>query len=156
MALIGNLIWFIFGGWLLGTMWLIFSIIFFPLLPFLMPFVGYCYWPFGRQPVAKSAIIAYKKANNMKVDDFKEVKSSLKIVTNLIWLPFGFLLCIAHLIAGLLNFFACIVIVTIPVCLPNALGNFKLAKVSFAPFGVKLIPTDLAKDILKEKAKSKL
>ena len=47
-------------------------------------------------------------------------------------------------------------IVTIPVCLPNALGNFKLARVSFAPFGVNLIPTDLAKDILKEKAKSKL
>ena len=74
MAFIGNLIWFIFGGWLLGTLWLIFSIIFFPLLPFLLPFVGYSYWPFGRQPVSKSAITNYKKANNMKVENYQAVK----------------------------------------------------------------------------------
>tara|TARA_B100001173_G_scaffold270288_1_gene247628 strand:- start:139 stop:609 length:471 start_codon:yes stop_codon:yes gene_type:complete len=156
MAFIGNLIWFIFGGWLLGTLWLIFSIIFFPLLPFLLPFVGYSYWPFGRQPVSKSAITKYKKANNMKVEDYPAVKSSLKILSNIIWLPFGLVLCIVHLIAGILNFLGCILIVTIPICLPNALGNFKMARVSFAPFGVNLVPTDLAKDILKENAKSKL
>ena len=104
MSFIGNLVWFIFGGWLLGTMWLIFSVIFFPLLPFLLPFVGYSYWPFGRQPVSKKAITAYKKANNMQAEDFKEVKSNLKILSNIIWLPFGLILCILHLISGLLNF----------------------------------------------------
>ena len=36
MAFLGNLIWFIFGGWLLGTLYLIAAIVLFPLLPFLM------------------------------------------------------------------------------------------------------------------------
>ena len=156
MAFIGNLVWFILGGWLLGTIWLVFSIIFFPLLPFLLPFVGYCYWPFGRQPVSKQAILIYKKANNMEVEELTTVKSSLKILSNLVWLPFGLVLCTIHLIAGLLNFLGCAFIITIPICLPNALGNFKMARVSFAPFGVNLVPTDLAKDILKEAAKKKL
>ena len=101
---------------------------FFPLLPFLLPFVGYSYWPFGRQPVSKSAITNYKKANNMEVEDYPAVKSSLKILSNVIWLPFGLILCIVHLITGLFNFLACIFIVTIPICLPNALGNFKMAE----------------------------
>ena len=156
MALIGNLIWFILGGWILGTLWLLFSILFFPLLPFLLPFVGYAYWPFGRQPVSKAKIIAYKKANNMEVDEYAGVKASLKLISNVIWLPFGLVLCILHLICGVLNFIACAALITIPICLPNALGHFKMARVSFAPFGVNLVQRDLAKDILKEAAKSKL
>ena len=47
-------------------------------------------------------------------------------------------------------------IVTIPVALPNALANFKLIPVAFAPFGTRLIPTSLADDIDKSLAKSKL
>jgi uncharacterized membrane protein YccF (DUF307 family) len=65
-------------------------------------------------------------------------------------------LAICHLLAGLLNLLACVLIITIPVALPNALANFKLVSVAFAPFGVRLIPTSLADDINKSLAKSKL
>ena len=65
MAFLGNLIWFTLGGWLLGTLYLLGAIILFPLLPFLLPMVSYSYWPFGRRPVSKKAVVAYKTENNM-------------------------------------------------------------------------------------------
>jgi|TARA_B100001971_G_C17752761_1_gene316289 uncharacterized membrane protein YccF (DUF307 family) len=159
MAFIGNIVWFVFGGWLLGTLYLVGAIILFPLLPFLMPMVSYAYWPFGRRPVSKKAVAAYKVENNMPADDDKFAKSSavIKFLATTVWvLTFGWILAIAHLLSGVANLFACIFIVTIPVALPNALANFKLIPVAFAPFGVRLIPTSLADDIDKSMAKSKL
>ena len=67
-AFIGNLIWFILGGWLIGLIYLLGAFILFPLLPFLMPLVGYSFWPFGRMPVSKKAILEYKKSNNLNSD----------------------------------------------------------------------------------------
>lgn len=158
MAFIGNLIWFIFGGWLLGLIYLLGAIILFPLFPFLLPFVGYAFWPFGRQPVSKSAIKAYKIANNMDVDEdaFEKIGGVVKILANTVWFLFGIILCVLHLFCGVLNLILCVTIILAPVCLPNALAHFKLAKVALFPFGVRLISKDLAGDILKEKAKTKL
>ena len=159
MAFLGNLIWFVFGGWLLGTLYLLGAIILFPLLPFLMPMVSYAYWPFGRRPVSKKAIEAYKVENNMPLDDDKWAKSSatIKFLGTTIWvLTFGWILALVHLLAGLLNLLACVLIITAPLALPNALANFKLIRVAFAPFGVNLIQASLADDIDKAQAKSKL
>ena len=159
MAFLGNIIWFLFGGWLLGTLYLLAAIILLPLLPFLMPMVGYSYWPFGRRPVSKKAIAAYKVENNMPADEDKFAKSSavVKFLGQTVWvITFGWMLAIAHLLAGLANLLACILLFTIPVALPNALANFKLIPVAYAPFGVRLIPTSLADDIDKAHSKSKL
>lgn len=159
MAFIGNLIWFILGGWLVGLMYLASAIILFPLLPFLLPLVGYSFWPFGRRPVSKTAIEKYKKANKISdeyEDKFLTASGTIKLLANVFWMPFGFLLALTHLLCGLLNFFACAFLVTIPVCLPNALAHFKLIRVAFAPFGIRLIETSLANDIIKAKAISKL
>ena len=41
MTLLGNIIWFLLGGWLLGLGYFMGAVLFFPLLPFLMPLVGY-------------------------------------------------------------------------------------------------------------------
>ena len=78
------------------------------------------------------------------------------VCINVFWIPFGFLLALIHLLCGLINFFACAFLVTIPVCLPNALAHFKLIRVAFAPFGIRLIETSLANVILKAKAISNL
>jgi len=159
MAFLGNVIWFLCGGFLLGTLYLLSAIILFPLLPFLMPMVSYAYWPFGRRPVSKKAVAAYKIENNMPADEDKFAKSSavVKFLAQFVWVfTFGWILALVHLLSALLNLLACIVIVTIPVALPNALANFKLIPVAFAPFGTRLIPTSLADDIDKSLAKSKL
>ena len=159
MAFIGNLIWLIFGGWLLGTLYLIGAIVLFPLLPFLMPMISYAYWPFGRRPVKKKAIAAYKIENNMPADEDKFAKSSalIKFLGTTVWaLTFGWILALVHLLSGVANLALCVLIITAPLALPNALANFKLIPVAFAPFGVRLIPTSLADDIDKAQAKSEL
>jgi len=158
LALIGNLVWFIFGGFLIGLVYFIGSIILFPLFPFLTPLVGYAFWPFGRQPVSKSAIKAYKIENNMDVDEdaFAKAGGIIILLANSLWFIFGIILAILHLIAGVINLVLCVGVVSIPVCLPNALAHFKMIKVALFPFGVNLISTSLAEDILKSKAKSKL
>lgn len=159
MAFIGNLIWFILGGWLIGLIYLLGAFILFPLLPFLMPLVGYSFWPFGRMPVSKKAILEYKKSNNLNSDyddKFLTASGTIKFLANFCWLPFGIILSCCHLLSGLLNFFGCVLLITIPICLPNALAHFKMVRVAIAPFGIRLIRTDLANDILKQMAKSKL
>jgi len=158
MAFLGNLIWFIFGGFLVGLLYLLGSIILFPLLPFLLPLVGYSFWPFGRQPVSKSAIDAYKKANNMETEEDRFAKAGkiVKILANTLWFVFGLLLAIIHIVAGILNLCLVVTVVLAPLGIANGLAHFKMVRVALFPFGVKLISTELAKDILKEKAKSKL
>ena len=159
MAFLGNLIWFIFGGWLIGTLYLIGAIILFPLLPFLLPFVGYSYWPFGRRPVSKKSIHHYKTENNMPIDEdkFASASSLIKFLGSTVWvITFGWVLAVTHLLAGVLNLLGCLLLVTIPLCLPNALANFKLIRVAFVPFGVNLIPNNLADDIEKAAAKQAL
>jgi len=159
MAFLGNLIWFIFGGWLLGSLYLLGALILFPLLPFLIPMVSYVFWPFGRKPVSKRAIEAYKIENNMPLeeDKFSQASGFVKILANVVWvLTFGWVLAICHILSGIANLILCVLLVTIPICLPNALANFKLVRVAFSPFGTKLISTDLANDIEKSLSKSKL
>ena len=159
MAFIGNIIWFILGGWLIGLLYLLGTVILFPLLPFLLPMVGYSFWPFGRRPVSKKAIVAYKKANGMEdenEDKFKNASGTIKFIANVLWIPFGLILALTHILAGLINFAGCLLIITIPICLPNTIAHFKLVRVALAPFGVRLIQTDLADDILKARAKAML
>lgn len=101
-------------------------------------------------PVSKKAILEYKKSNNLN-SDYDD-----KFLANFCWLPFGIILSCCHLLSGLLNFLGCFLLITIPICLPNALAHFKMVRVAIAPFGIRLIRTDLANDILKQMAKSKL
>jgi DNA helicase-2/ATP-dependent DNA helicase PcrA len=64
MALLANIIWFVLGGFFVGLLYLLGAIILFPLLPFLLPMIGYSFWPFGRRPVSKQAVISFT-ANRM-------------------------------------------------------------------------------------------
>lgn len=159
MALLGNLIWFIFGGWVLGLTYLLGSIILFPLLPFLLPMVSYAFWPFGRKPVKKQAIAAYKEANGIELDEDKFANASgvVKFLGNFIWaITFGWVLALMHIISGVFNLVLCVTFIFAPVALPNALANFKLIPVAFTPFATRLVPIALANDIEKEFQKGRL
>lgn len=159
MAFIGNLVWFFFGGWILGLAYLIGAIILFPLFPFLTPLISYSFWPFGRKPVSKKAIAAYKAENNMPLDEdeFGKASKIIKFLGITVWgLTFGWVLAVLHVLSGIANLFLCCFIVTIPVALPNALANFKLIPVALSPFTTRLIPISLANDIEKSMAKSAL
>ena len=114
---------------------------------------------FWQDTFSKKAKIEYKKSNNLNSDyddKFLTASGTIKFLANFCWLPFGIILSCCHLISGLLNFFGCVLLITIPICLPNALAHFKMVRVALAPFGIRLIRTDLANDILKQVAKSQL
>ncbi len=116
MSLLGNIIWFIFGGFIQAVGWYLAGIICY------LTIIGI---PAGRQ--------CFKLAKLQLAPFGKEVvdknNSSLGILANILWLIFlGWELFIANIIAAL--FFAITVI-----GFPFAVQSFKLAKLSLFPFG---------------------
>ena len=118
MKTIGNILWFIFGGFFSTIGWLLSGII------WCITIIGI---PYGKQcfKYAKLTIWPFKK----EVDYGGGIFSS---IANIIWLIFfGWEMAIGYCIVGLIW---CITIIGIP------FGKqfFKLAKLSLAPFGAKV------------------
>ena len=120
MSCLGNIIWFLFGGFFNALGW----------------FVIGCLWsitivgiPIGKQcfKMAKLQLAPFGKEIATKND------SSVNLLLNILWIIFGgFELCIANLISA---FFLCITIVGIPF----AMQSLKLAKLSLMPFGKEVV-----------------
>ena len=119
MKLIGNILWFVFGGLLNALAWLIsgalwcLSIVGIPYGLQCFKFASLAFWPFGKEIVCGNGTFSF--------------------LVNLIWiLFFGCEMALGNLILG---FFWCITIVGIP------FGKqfFKMAKLSFMPFGASVI-----------------
>ncbi len=117
MRLIGNILWFIFGGLILALLWLFLGLV------LCITVIGI---PFGLQcfKVARLVIAPFGKRIVTNFDKHP--------VANLLWaLLLGWELAIGFLIAGLLN---CITIIGIPM----GLQSFKLMKLAFLPFGATI------------------
>ena len=81
----------------------------------------------------------------------------VRVLANVVWvITFGWILALSHIVSGLVNLAACLLLVTIPICLPNALANFKLVPVAFVPFGVKIVPSGLAEEIHRSAVSARL
>ncbi len=114
MRLIGNILWFIFGGLILAILWLVLGIL------LCITIVGI---PFGLQcfKVVKLVIAPFGKRINTQYNKHP--------IANLLWaIFFGWEMALGFLIAGFLN---CITIIGIPA----GLQSFKLMKLAFLPFG---------------------
>lgn len=150
MALLGNIIWFLLGGWLLGAGYFVGALVFFPLFPFLMPLVGYSFFPFGKSPVRRSDINAWKESRGEDLDlsGAELASGTLRFLSNVVWVfTFGWILALGHFFASLMNLFMCLFVVTIPICMPHMMAHFKLMPVALRPFGVRIVPTLLAEEI---------
>ena len=116
MSCLGNIIWFIFGGFFNALGWF---------------FIG-CLWSItiiGSQcfKMARLQLAPFGKKIVTTND------SSMSLVLNILWIIFGGLeLCIANLLSAL---FLCITIVGIPF----AVQSLKLAKLSLMPFGKEIV-----------------
>ena len=121
MSLLGNIIWFVFGGLLLGLAYIFFGLLYCITIvgiPFgyqLMKIGFYAMHPFGKSPT------------------FDPVPMGcLSLVFNILWIIFGGIeLAIAHLIVGAV---LCVTIIGIPF----GMQHFKLAKLAILPFGQTL------------------
>jgi uncharacterized membrane protein YccF (DUF307 family) len=120
MRLLLNILWFVLGGWLSGTLWLLagvilaFTVIGLPWTPASFRIAHFSYWPFGRAMVDR--------------DD-----GATSLLLNILWFVFaGWWLALHHiaLAIGLA--------VTI-IGLPFAWQHLKLAVISLAPVGKLVI-----------------
>ena len=122
MRFLGNLIWLIFGGFIIAIEYLVGSII------LMLTIVGI---PFGIQTLKMSALAIWPFGRDTRVHE--RASGCLYILMNVIWLLCGGLwIAITHALFGLL---LCITIIGIPF----GLQHFKLTAIALNPFGRDIV-----------------
>ena len=122
MKIIGNLLWWLFGGleaaigYFTGSLVMALTIVGIPVAIQTFKIGLLCLWPFWAE-----------------VRDTKTSLGCLYLPLNILWIIFGGLwACIVHL------FFGCLLFITI-IGIPFAKQHFKMAGLSLAPFGKDVI-----------------
>ncbi len=134
MRTIGNLIWFLLGGVIMGLAWC-----FFGLLAFLsiigIPWGKSCFviakfsfFPFGKEAVARDELTLSEDIGT----------GTLGMLGNIIWFIFaGVWLAIGHILSAV----ACFITI---IGIPFALQHLKLAGISIAPIGKAIVTKEIA------------
>ena len=125
MRLLGNIVWFILGGFAMGLGWWLagilaaLTIIGIPYAIAAFRIGTFSFWPFGREIVDKP--------------DSGEAGKVLSLLGNIVWIIFGGLwLALGHLILAL------VLAVTI-IGIPFAVQHLKLAHLSLTPYGKTIV-----------------
>lgn len=134
LRVLGNIIWFLCGGIIIGLMWW-----FFGLLAFIsiigIPWGRACFvmgnfsfFPFGQEAVSRNEL----------TDELDIGTSPLGTIGNIIWfLLAGIWLAIGHIMSAV----ACFITI---IGIPFALQHLKLALISLAPIGKTVVPKEQA------------
>lgn len=124
IRLILNILWFIFGGWLSGLLWLLggailaLTIVGLPWTFAAWRIASYSFWPFGREVVWRD-----------ELGEQDAGTGPLGLVLNIIWFIFaGWYIALSHLLIAVAEFITIIGI-------PFALKDLELAKLALAPIG---------------------
>ena len=119
MRLLGNILWFVFGGFVMAVSWFAtgilwcLTIIGIPVGIQCFKFSALSLWPFGKE-------IVYHP-------------STSSFLLNVIWLVFsGWILALEHFVGGIL------LAITI-IGIPFAKQSFKLARLALMPFGAEIV-----------------
>jgi uncharacterized membrane protein YccF (DUF307 family) len=120
MRLLLNLLWFVLGGWISGTLWLLaglvlaVTIVGLPWTPAAFRIAGFSYWPFGRVVVDQGG-------------------GATSVLLNILWfLLAGWWLALHHIVL------AAALAVTI-IGIPFAWQHVKLAILSLTPVGKAVV-----------------
>ncbi len=117
MKLLGNIIWFIFGGWIAALGWLIAGLL------FCITIIGI---PLGMQMFKFAGLVATPFGATVNTNIEKH------LILNVLWVIFfGWEMCLFYLGLGVIY---CITIIGIPF----GLQWFKLAQLALFPFGAKV------------------
>lgn len=143
MRTIGNFLWFIFGGFVMGLGWwlaglvMIVSIVGIPWARACFVFGGFCFLPFGREAIDRKELTGK--------DDLGT--GALGLVGNIIWFVFaGVWLAIGHVISAVLNFLSIIGI-------PFGIQHLKLAGCALAPVGKTVVSKEEAAEARRRNAR---
>ena len=120
MRLLLNILWFILGGWISGTAWILAGVIFaitivgLPWTPAAFRMAGFSYWPFGKTIVDRDP-------------------GATSLLLNILWLILaGWWLALHHIVL------AVALAVTI-IGIPFAWQHVKLAMLSLTPVGKAVV-----------------
>lgn len=143
MRTIGNVLWFIFGGFVMGLGWwlagllMIVSIVGIPWARACFVFGSFCLLPFGREAIDRKELTGK--------DDLGT--GTLGLIGNVIWFVFGgFWLAVGHVMSAVLNFLTIIGI-------PFGLQHLKLAWCALAPIGKTVVATEVAAEARRRNAR---
>jgi uncharacterized membrane protein YccF (DUF307 family) len=130
MAALGNLIWFVFGGELLGLFWLIISGLFYLTIvgiPFgraCLEFAKLSAFPFGKEIIRDTELFGK--------ENVAFASKGLHLILNIIWLIIGIPMTIAYFAAGIISF---VTIIGIPV----GIVYVRMGKFLISPFGARVV-----------------
>ena len=129
MVFIGNIIWFVLGGFIMGLAWWLagilcyVSIIGIPWGKACFVIGQFTFWPFGKEAVRREHLTGKGDVGT----------GTLGLAGNIIWLVLiGIWLAIGHVISGIL---CCITIIGIPF----GIQHFKLVTISLMPIGMTIV-----------------
>ena len=132
MTLILNVLWVVFGGFIMAALWLLagvvaaVSIVGLPWARACFTIASFSLWPFGREAVNRRDLTG--------LDDLGT--GPLGFLGNIVWLVvFGIWLAIGHLVAAV----GCAVTI---IGIPFAFQHIKLAGISLMPVGMTVIDSD--------------
>lgn len=133
IKLIGNILWFLLGGVLMGLAWWFvgliacITIIGIPWGKACFVMGQFSFFPFGKEAVSRKLV--------NREDDLGT--SGFGVVGNIIWFVFaGFWLAIGHIISALICF---IIIIGIPF----GVQHLKLAGIAIAPIGKTIVSSNM-------------
>ena len=122
MRTIGNIIWFIFGGFMISIEYFVAS------AALLITIIGI---PFGMQTIKLGLLSLWPMGT--KIQDAKVMPGCLNLIMNIIWIFIGgFWIALTHLFWGVL---LCITIIGIPF----GKQHFKLIRLALFPFGKEIV-----------------
>ncbi len=132
MTLILNVLWVVFGGFIMATLWLLagivaaISIVGLPWARACFTIASFSLWPFGREAVNRRDLTGLEDLGT----------GPLGFLGNIVWLVvFGVWLAIGHLVSAV----ACAVTI---IGIPFAFQHIKLAGISLMPVGMTVIDSD--------------
>ncbi len=125
MKLLLNILWFIFGGWLSGLLWLLGGLILAVTivgLPYSFAawrIAGFAFWPFGKEIVSREIVTGQHDIGT----------GPIGLVLNIIWFIFaGWYIALSHILIAIPEAISII-------GLPFAFKDLQLAQIAFAPVG---------------------
>jgi len=128
MKLLLNILWFIWGGWISGLLWLLggailaLTIVGLPWALAAFRIAGFAFWPFGKKLVSRADLGRSDLGTGC-----------LGVILNVIWFVFaGWYIALSHL------FFAVTEAVTI-IGIPFAFKDLQLAQLALAPVGMDVV-----------------
>jgi uncharacterized membrane protein YccF (DUF307 family) len=144
MRAIGNLLWFILGGFVLGLGWwlagliMAISIIGIPWARSCFVIGAFCWFPFGNEAIDRRELTGRADLGT----------GALGLAGNVLWfLVAGLWLALGHLGSALANFATIIGI-------PFGIQHLKLAVIALAPIGKTVVPKEVAAEARRRNARA--